>query len=62
MNQSLRDQLKLWEKQHKDLIKESRRKNNKQKSERLSDSEIKELMGMNRDTYRRGKGGAIRRR
>ncbi|MBU5214937.1 hypothetical protein [Heyndrickxia oleronia] len=62
MNQSLKDQLKQWEKQHKDLIREGRQKNSKRKSGKLSDSEIKDLMGVNRDIYRRGKGGAIRRK
>ncbi|WP_440705921.1 hypothetical protein [Heyndrickxia oleronia] len=62
MNQSLRYQLKQWEIEHKELIREGRQKNSKCKSERLSDSEIKDLMGVNRDIYRRGKGGAIRRK
>ncbi|MEK3935946.1 hypothetical protein MKY41_11515 [Sporosarcina sp. FSL W7-1349] len=30
--------------------------------ERLSDRELRELMGVNRDVYRRGPGGAFRRR
>lgn len=35
---------------------------NSRKSEHLTDREWAELMGVNRDTYRRGPGGAIRRR
>ena len=35
---------------------------NKRKSENFSDRELADLMGVNRDTYRRGPGGAIRRR
>ncbi|PIC65351.1 hypothetical protein CSV79_01645 [Sporosarcina sp. P13] len=35
---------------------------NSRESEQLSDWELKELMGMNRDTYRRGPSGAVRRR
>ncbi|MFH5779077.1 hypothetical protein [Heyndrickxia oleronia] len=60
MNQSLKDQLKQWEKQHKELIREGRQKNSKRKSERLSEDEIKDLMGINMPTYKRGKGGAWR--
>ena len=60
MNQSLKDQLKQWEKQHKELIREGRQKNSKRKSDRLSESEIKDLMGVNKPTYKRGKGGAWR--
>ncbi|MDH5160358.1 hypothetical protein [Heyndrickxia oleronia] len=60
MNQLLRDQLKQWEKQHKELIKEGRKKISKRNSERLSESEVKDLMGVNMPTYKRGKGGAWR--
>ncbi|MGE8207824.1 hypothetical protein ACQKP0_25490 [Heyndrickxia sp. NPDC080065] len=62
MNKDLRDQLKQWEKQHKEMIRKGRRKSRKRKNEALSEDEIKDLMGMNMPTYRRGKGGAIRRR
>ncbi|WP_342537336.1 hypothetical protein [Sporosarcina sp. FSL K6-3508] len=34
----------------------------RKKSEQFSDRELADLMGTNRDTYRRGPGGAIRRR
>lgn len=34
---------------------------NSKKSEKFSNRELEEMMGMNRDTYRRGPGGAIRR-
>ncbi|MGE8207665.1 hypothetical protein ACQKP0_24650 [Heyndrickxia sp. NPDC080065] len=60
MNQSLMDQLKQWEKKHKGLIKKGSRKSQKRKSEVLSEDEIKDLMGMNRPVYKRGKGGAWR--
>ena len=60
MNQSLRDQLKQWEKQHKEMIREGRQKNRKRKPERLSEDEIKDLMGINMPTYKWGKGGAWR--
>lgn len=32
------------------------------REERLTDRELAELMGVNRDVYRRGPGGAYRRR
>lgn len=32
-----------------------------QQTEKLSDREWKEIMGSNRDTFKRAKGGAIRR-
>mgnify|MGYP001029165433 CR=1 FL=1 len=60
MNQTFRDQLKQWEKQHKEMIREGRQKNRKRNSERLSEIEINYLMGVNMPTYKRGKGGAWR--
>lgn len=66
MNPSLRDQLKEWTKQHpestpKKTKKITPRQNPKKvKSERLSDSDIRSLMGMNQRGLRRGKGGAWR--
>lgn len=35
---------------------------NSKSKEKLSDKDLRELMGVNRDTFGRGKGGAIRRR
>lgn len=43
------------------LERKSIRTRDKQ-SERLTDRELADLMGTNRDTYRRGPGGAFRRR
>ncbi|MBL5768398.1 hypothetical protein [Heyndrickxia sporothermodurans] len=60
MNPTLRDQLKQWENRHKKLIKDNRQQTIRRKSERLSEDDIKDLMGMNKPTYRRGKGGAWR--
>jgi len=34
----------------------------KRKPEKLTDIDLKELMGQNRQTYKRGKGGAVRRK
>lgn len=42
------------------LNKEQKKKLDKLKKEEKID--WKEIMGMNRDTYKRGKGGAMRRR
>ncbi|WP_163538291.1 hypothetical protein [Gracilibacillus sp. YIM 98692] len=41
--------------------KQPKQKRNK-KQEKLSQSELKELMGVNRPTYKRAKGGAIRQK
>ncbi|MEH7503761.1 hypothetical protein V7152_17390 [Neobacillus drentensis] len=38
------------------------KKQPQQKKEILSEYDIKELMGMSRDTYKRGRGGAMRRK
>lgn len=48
----------------RDHLSEQQKKqlNQKKKKENLSDKDLKELMGINRDTYKRGKGGAIRRK
>lgn len=54
MNPPLKDQLKNFQ-----LHQESTPK--KKQHEKLSESDIKELMGMNRATYRRHKG-AFRQR
>ena len=32
------------------------------KQEILTDKDLKDLMGVNRQTYKRGKGGAVRRK
>lgn len=60
MNPTLKDQLKDWiRKQHATTPKKKRHKKPlKPKSERLTDSDIKNLMGINQRGLRRGKGGA----
>lgn len=66
MNKSLRDQLKDWKKQHgvsKRIIQKKRTSSNaKKKQERLSDKDLRELMGTDRPTYARGRGGAYRQK
>jgi hypothetical protein len=44
------------------LGKNTKTKTNHKSKERLSERDIIELMGMKRDTYKRGRGGAIRRK
>ncbi|MGY3717050.1 hypothetical protein ACWE42_16170 [Sutcliffiella cohnii] len=66
MNKSLRDQLKDWKKQRA-LEKQSKYKKknatpSKKKEEKLSDKDLRELMGTNRPTYARGRGGAYRQK
>lgn len=63
MSPTFKDQLKDLTKQHPDLApkkKKRHQKSQKRKSERLTESDIKSLMGMNHSTMRRGKGGAWR--
>lgn len=65
MNPSLKEQLKEWKRQHqvKTPKKKRRRKaKNQGKFERLTESDIKSLMGVNRPIYTRKKGGAYRQR
>jgi len=62
MNPSFKDQLKDWKQQHQESTPKKKKKHHqkpqKRKSEKLSESDIKSLMGMNKHTLRRGKGGA----
>ncbi|PIC66754.1 hypothetical protein CSV71_08040 [Sporosarcina sp. P21c] len=46
----------------KQEIEQKDTRTSKKHNERLSEWELAELMGTNRQTYRRGPGGAIRRR
>jgi len=60
MNPTFKDQLKDW-KQHQGSTpkkKKPHQKPQKRKSEHLSEVDIKSLMGMNKRTLYRGKGGA----
>ena len=67
MRRELKEQLKEWKQQHREVTgygkkKKRRQKAEKGKPEQLSEREIKDLMGMNKPVYRRGKGGALRQR
>ncbi|MEH7236770.1 hypothetical protein [Bacillus sp. JJ1562] len=66
MNQSFRDQLKQWKKKngmrHMDpQIWESPKESPPKKIDKLSESDLRYLMGTGRPTYRRNKG-ALRQR
>ncbi|MED3549975.1 hypothetical protein [Cytobacillus praedii] len=65
MNPSFQEQLKVWKRQHQETITRKKKlnpKTHKSKTDFISESDIKSLMGMNRPTYRRGKGGAFKQR
>lgn len=67
MRADLKDQIKEWKRQHREVTgygqKKKRRKKDQQgKSEHLSESDIKSLMGYYEPVFRRGKGGALRQR
>ncbi|WP_025950446.1 hypothetical protein [Geobacillus thermocatenulatus] len=62
---TIQDQMQKWIKANNMAYRPERnRKERKQKrdKERLTEREIKELMGTYRPIYRRGKGGAFRQR
>lgn len=55
-------QSELTEKGYAKPSQDTAKPAHKKVKERLSERDLKELMGLNRDTYARGKGGAIRKR
>jgi hypothetical protein len=61
----LEDRLTPQRKEVLKNIRKRKRRKNKPKSkptENLTEKDFRELMGMNRDTYKRGPGGSIRKR
>ena len=65
MRRELKEQLKEWKQQHREVTgygkkKKRRKKAEKGKSEHLSEYEIKDLMGYYEPVYKRGRGGAWR--
>lgn len=63
MNQTLRDQLKKWKNDRAVIEKEKKDHPKKPKrTEKLSTRDIMDLMGTNRQTLSRGKGGAYRQK
>jgi hypothetical protein len=59
IEQLIDDEVKKQLKYKTKLVKKRQQKRNKEK---LSQRDIEDLMGINRDIYTRGKGGAIRRK
>ena len=61
---TIQQELKKWMKVNKVQQRQNNKKARKKKrgKERLTEREIKELMGVGRPVYRRGKGGAFRQR
>ncbi|MBS4204026.1 hypothetical protein KHA88_08025 [Bacillus sp. FJAT-49754] len=55
MNLPLKEQLKVWKKDHAEF--KQRKKPKKRRSDVLTESDIRSLMGMDRAVYVRGKGG-----
>ncbi len=58
MNRTLKDQLRDWKLDYQEVA----RKPQKRRTEVLTESDIKALMGMNRAVYVRGRGGAYKQR
>ena len=58
MNRTLKDQLRDWKQEYQEIAE----KPQKRRRERLTESDIKYLMGANRAVYVRGKGGAYKQR
>jgi len=61
MDKTFKDQLKEWNKQHQ-VINHHDKKPQKRRTEVLTETDIKSLMGINRATYSRGRGGAYRQK
>jgi hypothetical protein len=62
MSDLLREQLKMRAKKNGLNIKPKHTKNLKQRKDKLTYSDIEDLMGIRRPRYRRGKGGAFKQR
>jgi len=61
MSDQFRNQLEAYKKKN-GIKTPTPKKKRKRKTEKLSQNDIKGLMGMDRPTYRRGKGGSIKQR
>lgn len=62
MNDSLREQLKQWKKDHQEVKQQGQIKKGKppKKEDKLSEGDLVYLMGMNRKILKRGRGGAYK--
>ncbi len=62
MSDQFRKQLEEYKKKNDIKTPNPKKKKRKPKTEKFSQKEIKSLMGIDRPTYRRGKGGSIKQR
>ncbi|MRX54827.1 hypothetical protein GJU41_12665 [Bacillus idriensis] len=62
MNDSFKEQLRRWKKDHQEVkqLRQVKKKQPAKKKEELSEGELVYLMGMNRKTLKRGRGGAYK--
>ena len=54
--------MKLSDRLNNNTRTELKKLSSKPKPEKLTDKDLVELMGQNRQTYKRGKGGAVKRK
>ncbi|AXM88478.1 hypothetical protein B379_04290 [Anoxybacillus ayderensis G10] len=59
---TIQQELKKWMKVNKVQQRQKKARKKKRGKERLTERDLKELMGVGRPVYRRGKGGAFRQR
>jgi hypothetical protein len=62
---TIQQELQKWLKSNKNMkrtAKKKRVKKKKNQKERLTERDLRELMGINRPVYRRAKGGAFRQK
>lgn len=58
---TLQDQLNQWKKANGHKEMKTSKKKRRRRSESLTAEDLRELMGVNRQTLRRGRGGAFKR-
>jgi hypothetical protein len=62
---TIQQELQKWLKSNKNMERTAKKKRIKKKKnpkERLTERDLRELMGINRPVYRRAKGGAFRQK
>ncbi len=60
MSEQFKQQINKWTKRYG--MKSKKKGKSNPKSEKLTQSDLDELMGINRPTYKRGKGGAYKQK
>ncbi|MGY0692634.1 hypothetical protein ACW2QC_07545 [Virgibacillus sp. FSP13] len=60
MSEQLRKQLKNWSK--KNRLSSKKKKHHEKQTENLTEEDLMELMGVNRPTYRRKRGGSFKQK